>query len=181
MSLLLWAAVLLGGIVVGLPLFVLLASYRRGNGIRYNDAYQPRIAVITPMFNEGASIRRTLASILAQDYPKSKVEIIVVDDCSTDDSYEHAVDALRGIPNTRVLRNVTNLGKRRSINRAVEATTAEVVVSIDSDVVVEPAAIRQMIRCFSSDKIAAVGGRVAIMNSHENWLTRMQEALYYYS
>lgn len=180
-ELLISVAALLGGVVILLPLFILIASYRRGSGIRYDDSYRPRVTVITPMFNEGANIRRTLASILAQDYPPHLMDIIVVDDCSTDDSYQHAVDALRGVRGARVLRNSTNLGKRRSINRAIAETDNEIIVSIDSDVLVDPAAVRQMIRCFASDKVAAVGGRVAISNARESWLTRMQEAKYYYS
>lgn len=180
-ELLFGVAGLLGAIVVCVPLFVLLASHRRGTGLRYDDSYRPRVTVITPMFNEGANIRKTLQSILDQDYPADKLEIIVVDDCSTDDGYQHAVDALRGVANARVVRNPTNIGKRRSINRALALTTSEIVVSVDSDVVVEKTAVRQLIRCFASDRVAAVGGRVAIQNERTNWLTRMQAVKYYYS
>ena len=175
------AACALGAVVVCVPLFVLLGASRRGSGIRYDDNFHPKVAIITPMFNEGAMIRRTIASLLKQDYPSHLREIIIVDDCSTDDSYDHAVDALRGVANARVVRNLTNLGKRRSINRALGMTDAEIVVSVDSDVVVEPAAVSRMIRCFSSEKVAAVGGRVAILNERDNWLTRMQAVKYYYS
>lgn len=175
------AACALGAVVICVPLFVLLGASRRGAGINYDDKYQPRVTIITPMYNEGASIRRTIASLLLQDYPAHLREIIIVDDCSSDDSYDHAVAALRGVANARVVRNVINMGKRRSINRAVSMTDAEIVVSVDSDVVVEPAAISRMIRCFSSPKVAAVGGRVAILNERENWLTRMQAVKYYYS
>lgn len=181
MNLLFQLALLLGGIVIVVPLFFLLALRKRGQGIVYNNSYQPNVAVVTPMFNEGANIRRTLESILAQDYPAGKREIIVVDDCSTDDSYAHAMAVLRGVPGARVLRNEHNLGKRKSINRAVESTTAEIIVSVDSDVVVDPSAIGHMIRCFSSERVGAVGGRVAILNERDNWLTRTQSVLYYYS
>jgi cellulose synthase/poly-beta-1,6-N-acetylglucosamine synthase-like glycosyltransferase len=175
------AACALGAVVVCLPLFILLGASRRGSGITYNDSYQPKVAIITPMFNEGASIRRTIASLLLQDYPEHLREIIIVDDCSTDDSFKHATEALKGVANARVVRNPHNMGKRRSINRAVEMTEAEIVVSVDSDVVVESTAVKRMIRCFSSEKVAAVGGRVAILNERENWLTRMQAVKYYYS
>lgn len=174
-------ALTLGAIVVCAPLIMLLATTRRGSGIAYDNNYQPMVTVITPMFNEGVNIRRTLQSILAQDYPLEKLEIIVVDDCSTDDSYQHAKDALRDFPNAKVLRNAANMGKRQSINRAVNMSGAEIIVSVDSDVVVAPDAIRQMIRCFSSPRIAAVGGRVAILNERDNWLSRMQAVKYYYS
>jgi cellulose synthase/poly-beta-1,6-N-acetylglucosamine synthase-like glycosyltransferase len=175
------AACAIGAVVVCLPLFILLGASRRGSGITYNDKYQPRVAIITPMYNEGFSIRRTIESLLRQDYPAHLREIIVVDDCSTDDSFLHASQALAGVANARVVRNPHNMGKRRSINRAIGMTTAEIVVSVDSDVVVEDTAVKRMIRCFSSSKVAAVGGRVAILNERENWLSRMQAVKYYYS
>lgn len=181
------AAFALLAIIFCVPLFFLLGAGTRASrsgsrsGIAYDDNYLPRVAIVTPMYNEGASIRRTIASLVAQDYPAHLCEIIVVDDCSSDDSYSHAVAALRGIASARVVKNSSNIGKRCSINRALSMTDAEIVVSVDSDVVVEPSAIKRMIRCFSSPKVAAVGGRVAILNDRKNWLTRMQAVKYYYS
>src|SRR5206468_2678744 len=70
--------------------------------------------------------------------------------------------------------------KRRSINRAVRNSDREIIVSVDSDVVVDTDAIRQLVRRFTSDRIAAVGGHVDIRNKHENWLTRMQVVKYWY-
>ncbi len=143
------------------------------------DDYEPFVTVITPMFNEGEGIRRTIRSILAQNYPEDKLSVIVVDDCSTDDSYAHAADETRQSPRARVLRNIVNVGKRHSIKRAVREATSEIVVSVDSDVILDPDAVRNLVRRFTSPKIAAVGGRVDILN-RENWLTRMQAVEYYF-
>src|SRR5919198_729734 len=98
------------------------------------DDYQPTVTVVTPMFNEGEGIRRTIRSILAQNYPADKLSVIVVDDCSTDDSFQHATDETRESPRATVLRNEVNQGKRCSINRAVRRSTSEIIVSVDSDV-----------------------------------------------
>src|SRR5438046_1696782 len=76
-------------------------------------------AVVLPLFNEGSSIYDTIASIENLDYPQDKLSIIVVDDCSTDDSFEHATRAACDYPNVRVLRNPHNMGKRKGINHAV--------------------------------------------------------------
>lgn len=143
------------------------------------DDYEPFVTVITPMFNEGEGIRRTIRSILAQNYPEDKLSVIVVDDCSTDDSYAHAADETRRSARAVVLRNVVNVGKRHSIKRAVREATSEIVVSVDSDVILDPDAVRNLVRRFTSPKIAAVGGRVDILN-RENWLTRMQAVEYYF-
>ena len=73
--------------------------------------FQPTVTVVVPMYNEGAEIRRTLTSLLALDYPAGKLDIVVVDDCSSDDSFDHAsaVAATSGGRLT-VLRNKHNPG-----------------------------------------------------------------------
>ncbi len=146
------------------------------------DDYEPTVTAIIPMFNEGAAIKETLQSLLDSDYPRAKMSVICVDDCSSDDSYEQA----RSIAKTsggrlRILRNRTNMGKRRSIIRATREADSEIIVSVDSDVVVDTDAVRQLIRRFTSPKIAAVGGWVDVRNKQDNWLSRMQVIKYWYS
>ncbi len=153
---------------------------RRG---RYDDkvvGYEPTVTIVVPLFNEGKSIVKTIASFQALDYPKDKLEVTVVDDCSTDDSYEWALEGARLFSNVRVIRNPCNMGKRRGINRAVREATSEIVISVDSDVIVHPAAVRELVARFTSRNIAAVGGRVHISNPNENWLTKMQTVKYYF-
>lgn len=177
---------LLEVVVLGLASLVLLGPMfarflgRRRPADEVDDAYEPTVTVVTPMYNEGESIRQTIRSLLAQDYPAHKLDVIVVDDCSTDDSYEQATSESRHQQRVRILRNPINIGKRCSINRAVRESTSEIIVSVDSDVVLEPGAVRKLVRRFSAPRIAAVGGRVDILNKRENWLTRMQAVKYYY-
>jgi len=146
------------------------------------DDYEPTVTAVIPMFNEGAAIVETLQSLLDSSYPAHKLKVICVDDCSTDDSYEHARQVARKSGGRlRVLRNRANLGKRRSIIRATREADSELIVSVDSDVVVDADAIHQLVRRFTDDRIAAVGGWVDVRNKQENWLTRMQVVKYWYS
>ena len=161
---------------------MLLRLAKRKTWDETRDDYEPTITAVIPMFNEGAAIKETLQSLLDSDYPAHKLNVICVDDCSTDNSYEHAREVAK-TSNGRlvILRNRVNLGKRRSIIRATREATAEIIVSVDSDVVVDVPAVRQLIRRFTDDKIAAVGGWVDVRNKQENWLTRMQVVKYWYS
>src|SRR3954462_1237041 len=61
----------------------------------------PRVAIVVPSYNEGASVQGTLRSLLALEYPKDKLEIIVVDDGSSDDTYAQA-KAFESDPRVRV-------------------------------------------------------------------------------
>ncbi len=144
------------------------------------EGYEPTVSVVIPMFNEGEGIYRTLKSLVNLDYPKDKLEIVVVDDCSTDDSYQWARQAAREHPNVSVMRNPVNMGKRKGINRAVRRSKSEIIVSVDSDVVVDNQAIRSLVKRFVRPEIAAVGGRVNVINKDDNWLTRMQTVKYYF-
>jgi cellulose synthase/poly-beta-1,6-N-acetylglucosamine synthase-like glycosyltransferase len=146
------------------------------------DDYEPTVTAVIPMFNEGAAIKETLQSLLDSDYPHTKLKVICVDDCSSDDSYEHAREiAKKSGGRLKVIRNRVNLGKRRSIIRATRESESEIIVSVDSDVVVDADAIHQLIRRFTDDRIAAVGGWVDVRNKQDNWLTRMQVVKYWYS
>lgn len=143
--------------------------------------YEPSVSVVVPLFNEGKGIYSTILSLLEQDYPAHKLNVVVVDDCSTDDSYAWARKAeLEHPTRVRVIRNRQNVGKRKGIAHAVREVTSEIVVSVDSDVVVERSAVRELVSRFTHPSIAAVGGRVNIINPHENWLTRMQTIKYHF-
>jgi cellulose synthase/poly-beta-1,6-N-acetylglucosamine synthase-like glycosyltransferase len=144
------------------------------------DGYEPTVTIVVPLYNEGKSIYDTIISLVRLEYPQDKLSVTVVDDCSTDDSYEWACKAAREYPNVRVLRNPVNVGKRKGINHAVREATSEIIVSVDSDVIVYPTAIRELVRRFVAPEIAAVGGRIHVSNPNENWLTRLQTIKYYF-
>ncbi|MBA3542279.1 MAG: glycosyltransferase [Deltaproteobacteria bacterium] len=144
------------------------------------DDFEPTIMVVVPLFNEGKSIYDTIVSLVNLEYPREKLTITIVDDCSTDDSYDWACKAASEYSNVRVLRNPVNQGKRKGINHAVRESDAEIIVSVDSDVIVYPTALRELVRRFVSPEIAAVGGRVHVSNPNYNWLTRLQTIKYYF-
>ncbi|HVY31359.1 MAG TPA: glycosyltransferase [Polyangiaceae bacterium] len=148
---------------------------------RRHDDYQPMVDVVIPMFNEGRGIEQTVLSLLAQNYPADRLRVIVVDDCSTDDSLYWARKAAAAHPDrAMVIKNKVNVGKRLGIAHAVRRSTAEIIVSVDSDVVVHPNAVRELVARFVTDDIAAVGGRVNVSNPNDNWLTQMQTIKYHF-
>jgi cellulose synthase/poly-beta-1,6-N-acetylglucosamine synthase-like glycosyltransferase len=144
------------------------------------EGYEPTVTIVVPLYNEGKSIYDTIISFSRLDYPKEKLAVIVVDDCSTDDSYEWACLAARKVPNVTVLRNPCNMGKRKGINEAVRRAKSEIILSVDSDVVVDKGALKALMARFTSPDIAAVGGRIHVSNPNDNWLSRMQTIKYYF-
>jgi cellulose synthase/poly-beta-1,6-N-acetylglucosamine synthase-like glycosyltransferase len=171
-------------LVVFVNRYVLGLYLKLVRGRRFDEAtasWEPTVTVVVPLFNEGQSIYDTIGSLLALEYPPEKLSVTVVDDCSTDDSYEWAQRAAAACPTrVRVLRNPYNMGKRRGINHAVREATAEIIVSVDSDVIVDSQAVRQLVARFTATDIAAVGGRVHVSNADENWLSRLQTIKYFF-
>ncbi|MBA3397759.1 MAG: glycosyltransferase family 2 protein [Deltaproteobacteria bacterium] len=145
-----------------------------------DESYEPAVTIVVPLYNEGRSIYDTIVALTRLHYPKDKLWITVVDDCSTDDSYEWACKAASENQHVRVLKNPYNMGKRKGINHAVREANTEIIVSVDSDVIVHPKALRELLKHFTEPDIAAVGGRIHVSNPNENWLTKLQTIKYYF-
>jgi N-acetylglucosaminyltransferase len=180
----LWVLVHSLALVVFINRYVAGLLLRSVRGAKWDEVvdYEPTVTAVIPMFNEGKTVQETLLSLLESDYPHAKLKIICVDDCSTDNSYELAREiARKSNGRLTVMRNRVNMGKRRSIIRAVREADSEVILSVDSDVVVDKDAVAQLCRRFTSPRIAAVGGWVDVRNKQDNWLTRMQVVRYWFA
>src|SRR3954452_2053537 len=96
--------------------FVLAAFYRppREAGL------EPRVAIVVPAFNEGEAVVRTIDSCLGLDYPADKLEVVVVNDGSTDDTWEHMQQACARHPEgaVRCIDLGSNQGKRAAMGQA---------------------------------------------------------------
>jgi hyaluronan synthase len=149
--------------------------------IKKDYAWQPTVSVLLPCYNEGATVYETIESISKSNYPVEKFEIIAQDDCSADDSYEWIQKAQRDFTNIRIRsgRNVVNCGKARTVCNALEHSTAEVIISIDSDCIFHPDVIRELTACFAEPKIGSVGGRVGVRNPNDSVITVIQTIIYY--
>ena len=70
------------------------------------DNFEPPITIISPMYNEGDSIAKTIRSFNELAYPKEKMNVMVIDDCSTDNSYGIAKKEAAKHPNVQIYRNM---------------------------------------------------------------------------
>lgn len=139
----------------------------------------PRVTIVVPVFNEGSSVRKTAASFDALDYPKDCLACVFVDDCSTDGTYEHLLAAAIEYPWIKIRRNPHNMGKRLGIKNAVLQIDSELILSVDSDVIVEKNALSNLVRHMYASGADAVGGCVFVSNADQTWLTRMQAVKYW--
>ena len=92
---------------------------------------QPLVSIITPNYNCGKFIALTIESVLAQTY--TNWEMIIQDDCSTDNSYEIACRYAKADPRIKVFRNGKNSGAALTRNYAIEVSQGEYLAFLDSD------------------------------------------------
>ncbi len=96
------------------------------------------ISVVVVNYNYGKLIRRCIRSLLNQDLDKSHYEIIVVDDCSTDDSIE-ALETFKRAGEIKIIKNKKNSGIGASAQTGVANSRGKYIVRVDSDDYVQPA------------------------------------------
>jgi hyaluronan synthase len=141
---------------------------------------EPRIAIVMPGFNEQQAIAHSLRSLLALEYPREKLELVAVNDGSTDDTLaEMRRVAAESDGRVRVIDFPRNQGKRAAMAAGIRATGAEVVVFVDSDSAVEPDALKRLVQPLADLRVGAVCGHADVLNVRETWITRMQAVRYF--
>lgn len=120
-----------------------------------NDASLPTVTITVPCWNEGKTLEKTVRSLLALDYPKDKLSILIVDDGSTDNTF---VVARRLARRYSIVKAVTqkNGGKYTALNHGIQTSTADLFGCLDADSAVHPQALRRMVPYFSRDRVMAV-------------------------
>jgi hyaluronan synthase len=142
----------------------------------------PTYAICVPCYNEGEQMLKTLMH-LDFDYPKDRYEVVVIDDGSTDDTKDWVIWGVRYLRNkginVKALYPGQNQGKRKATTRAILETTADIIVLIDSDSIVEPNALKRFTDYFRYPKTAGVSVHIDVLNKDESLLSKSQVARYY--
>lgn len=156
-------------------LITLLSKPAREARARKPGTITPSVAIIVPCWNEASTIAATCNSLFALEYPKEKLEIILVNDGSTDTT-PAVLESFVHHPQVRVIHKV-NGGKHTALNAAIVSTQAELIGCLDADSLVDPDALLEIVSCFTDSGVAAT---TAAMSVHrpKNILQRMQNAEY---
>lgn len=129
--------------------------------VAQQEATLPTVSIVIPVLDRAEELSRCLASIALVDYPKEKIEVIVVDDGSRDDSAQ--VARARGA--LVVSSGGTRRGPAAARNVGSAHASGELLAFIDSDCSASPGWLAELAPLFRDDRIAAVGGMVEGMCS----------------
>jgi len=148
-------------VYLGYPLMAFLLSLFKKNRVGKAPG-EPAVSIVIAAFNEEDCIAATLENKLALDYPKDRLEIIVVSDGSTDET-ENIVASYAG-RNVRLLRQGPRAGKTSALNLAIPQAKGELIVFSDANSIYAPDALRLLAANFSDPAVGYVTGKMVYTN-----------------
>jgi hyaluronan synthase len=141
--------------------------------------FRPTVSVVIPAFNEEDGIIGTIESCLAVDYPAELLQVIVVNDGSTDGTWPRILEAKRRWPQLYAVDLGRNYGKRGAMAEGIRRATGEILCFVDSDSYLARDAVTAIVQPFADTRVGAVVGHADVHNADVNWVTKMQQVRYY--
>jgi len=151
-------SVLVFYILVGYPLLLALAARLRARPVR-RGAYEPSISIIIAVHNGAQWLEAKLHSVLALDYPREKMEVVVVSDGSTD----HSEAIARQFEGQGVrLVKVPKGGKPLALNAAIATVSGEILLLTDVRQMLAANSVGCLMRCLADPEVGVVSGELVI-------------------
>src|SRR5690606_567225 len=148
-----------------------------------SDDELPSCTVIVPAYNEGKLVYETLMSLDQSDFPKEKLQIISIDDGSSDDTWQWMKKAKEELGDiVSIYQQPKNKGKRHALYRGFNLATGEVFVTVDSDSLVKKDTLRNLVSPLKVNKdCGAVAGNVHVLNTKKALIPKMLNVSFAFS
>jgi cellulose synthase/poly-beta-1,6-N-acetylglucosamine synthase-like glycosyltransferase len=176
----LWLVLLL--VFVGVPsiyyLYLERASSKDWN-LKIENTYLPTVTIIVPMYNEEKTIRLKLENLAKLEYSKEKLQILLVNDASTDATLNEISSFLKNASiNFRVINLTSRNGKTKALNEALKYASGEIVIVSDADAFLSPNILHKAMPFFADPSIGAVISREELLQPNISWVSET-ESLYF--
>lgn len=150
---------------------------------KYDENYEPTVSFVVPAKNEEDNIAETIRRFGEVEYPFEKIEVIMIDDGSTDNTYAEMVKVkgeleTKGIP-VNLIKWEVNRGKRHGMAEGIKQARNDIVIFVDSDSFINRNCVKHLVKYFVNPEVGAVSGHTDVYNRDTNILTRMQALRYY--
>ncbi len=127
---------------------------------KQTEYFKPDISIVIPAYNEEKNIQECLDSVFSSNYPQHKIEVIVIDDGSTDNT----IKILKRNKNLKILRQ-NHLGKVEALNYGALKASSEFIVTIDADTILDRNCIKELLSPFAGSSIGATTGNNNVRNN----------------
>jgi len=150
-----------------------LKSKREGKNQSFSENKSlPSFSIIVPVKNEGKLVGRLFEAIQKINYPKEKIEIVIVEDGSSDDTFTTCRLFADKHDNVNVLQRPFSDGKPSALNFALKFVKNDIVAVFDADNVPAVDSFLNAAKYFNDQSVAALQGKIMCINSKENMLTQ---------
>ena len=167
------SALVFGALFLFIATMLLVSIFSQFSRRVYPD-FEPDISVVVPAYNEEKNIMQCIDSIFNSQYPANKIEVIVVDDGSTDSTLK----LLKKDSRIQVLRQ-DHKGKVAALNLGTKKSKNEIIAVIDADTSLDKHCLNQLVRPFSDLEVGATTGTNVVRNNN-NILTAFQNIEYHF-
>jgi cellulose synthase/poly-beta-1,6-N-acetylglucosamine synthase-like glycosyltransferase len=160
-------------------IFTLTALKSPGTRSEADDeksSYRPAVSVLIPACDEEHVIGRVLRRMTELTYPKDKLQVIVIDDASRDDTGKTGDQFSKRYPFIEVVHRTWKegrKGKAAALNAVLQYVKGEIVFCFDADYYPQRSILEKLVRHFTNPSVGAVQGRVIVLNEPRNLVTRL--------
>jgi cellulose synthase/poly-beta-1,6-N-acetylglucosamine synthase-like glycosyltransferase len=158
---------------IGYFIYMKRASQKQWN-LKIFKAYEPFVTIIIPAYKEAKVIVKKIENIAELDYPKHKLQVIIIGDSETLESAKEKVSILEGMK-VLLLEEKERLGKPGALNYALRFAEGELIATSDADAMWERNALKNTVKYFSDPIVAAVTGHEIISNATKNIYTYSEQ------
>ena len=160
---------------LGYPLLIVLLAKFFPKTRKVDVLSTPTVTWIVPCFNDEAVISSKIENLMALDYPKNKLEVILITDGSTDRTVEYA----KSYKEVKVLHQNTRAGKAAAENRAMKFANGEIIVFNDANTMVSSNSFKHMIKHYADPQVGGVSGAKGIIVDQKDTAASEGEGLYW--
>ncbi len=171
-----------GALFFGVPAAYFLYMKKRSStawGLNFEAEYYPFVTILIPAYNEEKIIRFKLENLSKLVYPTDKLEIKIVNDCSSDHTLQEVENysASHPVPKISVYDSKEHLGKTGCLNNALKSITSDVVIISDADCFWPSDILQKALFYLSDPTVGAITARELLLNPQDTWVT-VGEQLY---
>ncbi len=139
--------------------------------IKKNNSFRPTVNIIIPTWNEENTIEGKLKNTLGLRYPKNKLEVMVIDSGSTDNTKK----IVKKFKNVKLMTETVRMGKASALNKAFKKCKNDLIVITDADCRLKKDVLFKSVPYFADDSIGGITGRQNIPNPSETTTTKIEK------
>jgi len=144
--------------------------------LKIDREFEPKITILVPTHNEESTIEAKLENIKNISYPKEKIELIIADDSSDDNTVKKVEKFIqkKSDLNIKLIRQNPRAGKSATLNKALKIVTNHIIIVSDADTLWPKDILRKALPYLSDPKVGAVTGRGINRNSDDSWIIKSE-------